>query len=110
MADITWSWPRPTCAALAPRQVAPWRWEMSATSSLWRRTAARLHPRSRSPFSQRRKPVEGAGDGADRGIGNAGVKRRGVELGVAEERLDHADIDALLEQVGGEAVPQRVRR
>src|SRR3954453_4243378 len=27
-----------------------------------------------------------------------GVKRRGVELGVAEERLDHADIDALLEQ------------
>ena len=29
---------------------------------------------------------------------------------MAEKRLDHADIDALLEQVGGEAVPQRVRR
>ena len=42
--------------------------------------------------------------------GNAGVKRRGVELGMAEQRLDHADIDALLEQVRGEAVPQRVRR
>ena len=38
------------------------------------------------------------------------VARRRVELGVAEQHLDHADIDVLLEQVGGEAVPQRVRR
>ena len=30
---------------------------------------------------------------ADRGVGDAGVKRRGVELGVAEQHLDHADID-----------------
>ena len=29
--------------------------------------------------------------------GNAGVERRGVELGVPEQDLDHADIDALLQ-------------
>jgi hypothetical protein len=29
---------------------------------------------------------------------------------MTQERLDHANIDALLKQVGGEAVPQRVRR
>jgi hypothetical protein len=44
----------------------------------------RLRLGSRPPVDQRRKPVERAGDGPDRGIGDAGVKRRGVELGVAE--------------------------
>jgi len=34
----------------------------------------------------------------------------GVERGVTEECLDHADVDALLEQVGGKAVPQCMRR
>ena len=29
---------------------------------------------------------------------------------MAQKRLDHANIDTLLEKVGGEAVPQRVRR
>ena len=83
---------------------------MSATSSLGRRTAAGYTSGRGLPSIKRCEPVERAGDGPDRGIGNAGVKRRGVELGVAEQRLDHADVDALLEQVGGEAVPQRVRR
>jgi hypothetical protein len=46
--------------------------------------------------------VERAGDGPDRRIGNAGVKRGGVELGVAEERLDHAN-DDVIEKVGGES-------
>ena len=54
--------------------------------------------------------VEGAGYGPDRGIRDAGVKRRGVELGMAQKCLNHANIDILLEEVGGEAVPQRVRR
>src|SRR6266446_7859319 len=39
-----------------------------------------------------------------------GVERRGVELGVTQERLDHANIDILLKQMRGEAVPQRVWR
>jgi hypothetical protein len=38
MADITVSWPRLTCPALALRQAAPWRWKTSATSSLGRLT------------------------------------------------------------------------
>ena len=44
----------------------------------------RLRFGSRSPVGQRREPVEWAGHGADRGVGDAGVTRRGVELGVAE--------------------------
>ena len=38
-----------------------------------------------------------------------GIEGGGLQLGVAEQRLDDADIDAVLEQVRGEAVPQRVR-
>src|SRR5829696_1552075 len=47
---------------------------------------------------------------ADRLGGDAGIERRGVELGVTEQHLDDADIDVLLEQVGGKAVPQGVQR
>ena len=54
--------------------------------------------------------LERAHDLADRLGGDAGVARRGVELGVTEQHLDDADIDVLLEQVGGEAVPQGVQR
>ena len=65
----------------------------------------RLGLGSRPLVDQGGEPVERAGDGPDRGIGNAGIKRRGVELSVAQERLDHANIDILLEEVRGEAVP-----
>ena len=41
--------------------------------------------------------------------GDARVERGGVELGVAQQNLDHADIDVLFEQVRCEAVPQRMR-
>ena len=41
---------------------------------------------------------------ADRLGGNARIKRGGVQLGVAEQNLDDANIDILLEQVGGEGV------
>ena len=44
----------------------------------------RLHCGSQPPFGQWRKPVERAGHGADRGIGNARVEGRGVELGMTE--------------------------
>src|SRR5690348_15938450 len=33
-----------------------------------------------------------------------------VELLVAEQNMDHADVDLLLEQMRGEAVPERVQR
>jgi hypothetical protein len=37
------------------------------------------------------------------------VERCCLELLVAEQHLDHADIHLLFEQVGGEAVPQRMQ-
>jgi hypothetical protein len=44
----------------------------------------RLDLGSRPPFDQRCQPVERAGHGSDRPIGDEGVKRRGVELGVTQ--------------------------
>src|SRR6266700_313315 len=105
MADITLSWPRLICPALARRQAAPWRWKMCATSSLGRLTAAGLRSGCRPPYRQRCEPVERAGHAADRGIGDARVQRRGVELGMAEQHLDDADVGVLFQQMRGEAVP-----
>src|SRR3954452_15825333 len=110
MADITLSWPRLTCPALARRQPAPAPWKMSATSSLGRLTAAGLTLGSRFLLEWRCEPVERADHGADRGVSDAGVKSGGVELGVAEQHLDDADVGVLLQQMRGEAVPQGVRR
>ena len=56
------------------------------------------------------QPLQRALDVADRVDGDAGVERRRLQLGVSEQHLDHANIDALLEQMGGEAVPQGMRR
>ena len=51
-----------------------------------------------------------ARDVADRGDGDAGVERGRLQLGVSEQHLDHANIDVLLEQMRGEAMPQRMGR
>src|SRR5437016_4763958 len=40
---------------------------------------------------------------------DVGIDLRGRDVGVAEHRLDGAQIRTALEQVGGETVPQRVR-
>jgi hypothetical protein len=37
-----------------------------------------------------------------RRIGDAGVKRRRVELGMTQKRLNHANIDILLKEVRGD--------
>src|ERR1043166_1882944 len=52
-----------------------------------------------------RDMLERAHQLTDRLGGNTGIERRGVELGVTEQHLDHAYIGVLLEQVSGEAVP-----
>ena len=52
----------------------------------------------------RREPVERADDAADRGIGDARVKGGGVELGMAEQDLDDADVGVLFQEVRGKAV------
>ena len=72
-----------------------------------------MRPRSGGRRSAREvdaQPFQRALDVADRVDGDAGVERGRLQLGVAEQHLDHADVDVLLEQMGGEAVAQRVRR
>src|SRR6267143_1386755 len=59
---------------------------------------------------QWRQPVQWAYDLTDDVGGHLGVARRGVELGMSEQNLDHTNVVLLLEQVRGEAVSQRVRR
>jgi hypothetical protein len=53
---------------------------------------------------------ERAGDLAERLEADAGIERGGIELFVPEQHLDHANVGLLLQQMRGEAVPQRVQR
>src|SRR6266850_669372 len=108
IADITFNWPRLTWPALARRHAGPWPRKMSATSSDGRDT--RSLASGRRLGLRQRDAVEWAHDLLDRLGGDAGIERRGVELGMAEQHLDHPDIDVLLEQVGGEAMPQAMER
>src|SRR3954447_1470491 len=111
MADMTLSWPRLTWPALAVRQAAPWSRKMSASSRAGRTMSACALCRRLVPLQpERRAPIERAHDRADGVGGDPRIKRRGLELGVPEQDLDHADVDVLLQQVGCEAVAQRVRR
>ena len=42
-------------------------------------------------------------------VANLGVQRGRLELGVAEQDLDHSHIDAVFQQMGRKAMAQRVR-
>src|SRR5690606_747746 len=105
-ADMILSWCRLRCPACAARYEGPAARKMSATSSEVRTGSAA--GRLRFGCGQRQS-VERTDDRPHRLGCHLGVECGGVELGVAEQRLDDADIDAVLEQMGGEAVPQRVR-
>ena len=50
------------------------------------------------------EPVERADHGAHRTSRHLGVEGGGVQLGVTEQRLNDADVDAVLQQMRGEAV------
>src|SRR5208337_4083617 len=109
IADITFNWPRLTWPALALRHAAPWSRKISATS------------KSRTPHDpglcgwlgafglQRGQAIQRAHNVPDGVGGNARVERGRVELGVAQQNLDHANVDVLLEQVRCKAVPQSMR-
>ena len=43
-------------------------------------------------------------------LGDMGINLRRGDVGMAEEQLNHAQICAMVEQVGGKGMPQRVRR
>src|SRR5215472_5095665 len=101
IADMTLSWPRLTWPAWDARQAGPrWR-KMSATA-----TAGRDN--GRASAGHLAQEVERARHLADRADGDAGVKRRRVELLVSEQNLDDANIGLLLQKMRGKAVPQRM--
>src|SRR6202171_1591804 len=108
IADITFNWSRLTWRALALRHAGPWSRKISATSKAGRDTRAASAGRP-NLLELEGDVLQRAYDLADRLGGNAGIERRGVELGVTKQHLDDADINVLLEQVGGEAVPQGVQ-
>src|SRR5512145_1268638 len=84
MALITLSWARLTWPRLASRQAGPWSRKISATSRAGRATTPALLRRLAPPRTDRRKPVERAGDLAQHLARHMGVARGRVELGVAQ--------------------------
>ncbi len=52
--------------------------------------------------------VGGAGDSQGASVQDMGVDHRGLDVPVAEEFLDDADVGAIFEEVGGEGVAQDV--
>src|ERR1700686_3542119 len=101
---MTRSCPALTCPELALRHASPWRRKISATSSFGRDTACR---------SGRRRvfhvqAFERALDLSDYIQRNPRIARRCRDLAMAEQILDHPDVDALLQQMGREAMSQRV--
>ncbi len=57
---------------------------------------------------RRLQMLERALDRMQGGTGDLGVTRRAVEFLVPEQHLDHPDIDLLLQEMGGEAMPRRM--
>src|SRR4029077_5786606 len=118
IALMTFIWPRLTWPALALRHAAPWSRKISATSSAGRDMAP-LRRRLVFPallfgflglLARLRQKVERAFDAGDHAGSDAPIARRGVQFVVTQERLDDSDISAALQQVGREAVAQRVQR
>src|SRR3954447_26964178 len=111
---MTFNWPRLTWPALARRHAAPWSRKISATSSAGRNTAPgplrrrRVLPALPGSLARLRQPVERAFDRRDHAGGDTGIASRRVQFVVTQQRLDESDIGAVLEQVGREAVAQRV--
>src|SRR5271169_6212493 len=87
--------------AWAARHAGPWRRKMSATSSPGRIARSAAGPRPL--LDQRHDPIERTRHGADRPGRDPGIECGVVELGVSEQNLDHADIDAIFTQMRGEA-------
>ena len=85
IADITLSWPRLTWPALARRHAGPWPRKISATSSAGRDTRAALQAGGSDLLELERDVSSGLMTSLDRLGGDAGIERRGVELGVTEQ-------------------------
>src|SRR3979411_2395079 len=109
---MTFSWSRLTWPALASRHAGTWSRKTSATSSAGRDMTP-LRRRLVLPVllgGQRRKAIQRAHDRADHVGGHLRVERGRIERGMAAQHLDKTHIGVLLEQVGGKAMAQCVRR
>src|SRR6202042_1764664 len=109
IADITFNWSRLTWPALARRHAGPWPRKMSATSSDGHDMCRASGGRFGAFLELARDAIERAHDFADGFGGDAGIERRSVELGVAEQHLDHPDIGVLLQKMRRKAVTKGVR-
>src|SRR5882757_2061000 len=109
IADITLSWPRLTWPALARRHAGPWPRKMSATSSDGRDTRRTSGGWFGILLELARDAIERAHDLPDGLGGDPRIERRGVELGVPQQDLDHPDIGVLLQQMRRKAVTKGVR-
>ena len=58
---------------------------------------------------QHAQPVERTDDGPHGPCRNFCIKGRGLQAGMTQQDLDHADIDTILKQVRGKAMPQGMR-
>src|SRR5215468_5464616 len=94
IADITFSWPRLRWPAWVRRQAGPWARKMSATSR-----AGRAKSAAASGGRRHDEVLERAPDLADGPGGDLAIERRGVELLVPEQHLDHTDVDLLLQEM-----------
>src|SRR5713226_415021 len=101
---MTRRWARLTCPALATRHASPWWRKMSATSNFSLGTFGDLC-RRRLRDVQGLKGTLYLSDRIDR---DPSISSGGVDMPVSEQVLDDADVHPLLQQVCGEAVPQRV--
>src|SRR3954470_17609393 len=109
IADITFNWPRLTWPALARRHAGPWPRKMSATSSDGRDTRRASGGWFGTLLEFARDAIERAYDLPDGLGGDPRIERRGVELGVPQQDLDHPDIAVLLQQMRRKAVTKGVR-
>jgi hypothetical protein len=92
--------PSTTCAARP--------WHQSARRDAWDRRLLGVSPRTLA--ARHAQAIERALDLGDQPGRNAGVAGRRLQLLVSEQRLDHANVRAALEQMGREAVAKRMQR
>src|SRR5713101_707840 len=119
IADMTFIWPRLTWPALALRHAAPWSRKISATSSNRRDMAAMRSAGLCCPSLWLSLAFLGFLRGCDSrssGLSMPAIRpvatrvRRRVQFVVTQQCLDDSDISVVFEQVGREAVPQRMQR
>src|SRR5258708_36067868 len=104
MAVMTRRWARLRWASLAARQTAPWRRKTSAPSRVGRGIASVSGRRCRLHIQK----FEWALDFPDGVDCHPCVAGGGCNVTMAEQILDHVNVDALFQEMGGEAMPQRV--